>query len=103
LVDADGAEAILASGAVTVIDVRTPAEFADGHLPGAELIDISASDFVSRISALDRSATYFVYCRSANRSGQATALMADLGFESIYELEGGTVGWEASGRALATG
>ena len=103
LVDPDGAEAILASGAATVIDVRTPAEFADGHLPGAELIDVSASDFVSRISALDRSATYFVYCRSANRSGQATALMADLGFESIYELEGGTVGWEASGRALATG
>jgi len=103
LVDADGAEAILAAGGVEIIDVRTPEEFAEGHLPGAELIDISAPDFVARIEALDRSATYFVYCRSDNRSGQATALMADLGFESIYELEGGTVGWEASGRALATG
>ena len=103
LVDPDGAEAILAAGGAEIIDVRTPEEFAEGHLPGAELIDISASDFVSRISALDRSATYFVYCRSANRSGQATALMADLGFESIYELEGGTIAWLSSGRVLTTG
>jgi len=103
LVDPVGAEAILASGGVEIIDVRTPEEFAEGHLPGADLIDISAPDFVPRIEALDRSATYFVYCRSDNRSGQATALMADLGFESIYELEGGTVAWLASGRTLVTG
>ena len=103
LVDPAGAEAILASGGVEIIDVRTPEEFAEGHLPGADLIDISAADFDSRIEALDRSATYFVYCRSDNRSGQATALMADLGFESIYELEGGTVAWLASGRTLVTG
>ena len=103
MVDPAGAEAILAAGGVEIIDVRTPEEFAEGHLPGARLIDISASDFVSSIEALDRSATYFVYCRSDNRSGQATALMADLGFDSIYELEGGTVAWLASGRPLIAG
>ena len=103
MVDPAGAEAILAAGGVEIIDVRTPEEFAGGHLPGARLIDISASDFVSRIEVLDRSATYFVYCRSDNRSGQATALMADLGFDSIYELEGGTVAWLASGRPLIAG
>ena len=103
MVDPAGAEAILAAGGVEIIDVRTPEEFAEGHLPGADLIDISAPDFVDRIEALDRSATYFVYCRSDNRSGQATALMADLGFDSIYELEGGTVAWLASGRPLIAG
>jgi len=103
MVDPAGAETILAAGGVEIIDVRTPEEFSEGHLPGAELIDISAPDFVSRIEDLDRSATYFVYCRSDNRSGQATALMADLGFESIYELEGGTIAWLSSGRTLTTG
>ena len=103
MVDPAGAEAILAAGGVEIIDVRTPEEFAEGHLPGADLIDISAPDFLDRIEALDRSATYFVYCRSDNRSGQATALMADLGFDSIYELEGGTIAWLSSGRTLTTG
>ena len=103
MVDPAGAEAILAAGGVEIIDVRTPEEFAEGHLPGADLIDISDPDFVDRIEALDRSATYFVYCRSDNRSGQATALMADLGFDSIYELEGGTIAWLSSGRTLTSG
>lgn len=103
LVDPEGAEAILAAGGVEIIDVRTPEEFAEGHLPNADLIDISAPDFASRIEALDRSATYFVYCRSDNRSGQATALMVELGFDSIYELEGGTIAWLSSGRTLTTG
>ncbi|MEN9749203.1 MAG: hypothetical protein RL149_281 [Actinomycetota bacterium] len=63
-----------------VIDVRTPGEFATGHLDGALNIDIQGSTFVTEINALDRAANYVVYCRSGNRAGQAVTYMQDHGF-----------------------
>jgi rhodanese-related sulfurtransferase len=51
-----------------VIDVRTPAEFQSGCLNGAKNVDIEASDFDSKIAALDKKANYLVYCRSGHRS-----------------------------------
>lgn len=78
----------LAEGTV-VIDVRTPAEFATGHLEGALNIDIQSPDFFAQISALDPEADYFIYCRSGNRSGQAISQMSNLGFTSM--VNGGSV------------
>jgi phage shock protein E len=66
-----------------IIDVRTPAEFAGGHLDGAVNIDIQSPDFVSQIEALDRNGSYVVYCRSGNRSGMAMAQMLDMGFTDV--------------------
>ena len=63
-----------------VIDVRTPEEFASGHLDGALNIDIQGSTFASEIGALDKSANYVIYCRSGNRAGQAVTYMQDNGF-----------------------
>ncbi|MFM1926528.1 MAG: hypothetical protein RLZ06_104 [Actinomycetota bacterium] len=63
-----------------VIDVRTPDEFASGHLDGALNIDIQGSAFASEIGALDKSANYVIYCRSGNRAGQAVTYMQDNGF-----------------------
>ena len=63
-----------------VIDVRTPEEFASGHLDGALNIDIQGSTFESEIGALDKSANYVIYCRSGNRAGQAVTYMQDNGF-----------------------
>ncbi len=74
--------AALAQGTV-VIDVRTPAEFASGHLDGATNIDVSASTFSSRIRTLDRNTPYFVYCRSGNRAAQAITAMKALGFTNL--------------------
>jgi rhodanese-related sulfurtransferase len=51
---------------------------------------------------LDKSKTYAVYCRSGNRSGQATALMAKDGFTSIFNLEGGLINWQGAGMPLVT-
>jgi phage shock protein E len=87
---------------LTVIDVRTPAEFAEAHLPGAELIDIQAPDFQQRIEALDRDATYVVYCRSGNRSAVATRMMAQLGFTSVYDA-GGLADLARAGAETITG
>lgn len=86
--------------APVIIDVRTPAEYAEGHIDSAKLIDLSAADFVEQIDALDRSATYFVYCRSGNRSATATSAMLQMGFTSIFELDGGVLSWTAQGLPL---
>jgi len=81
----------------TIIDVRTPEEFADGYIADAVLIDINSADFQDRISQLDKSKTYLVHCRSGSRSGRAVAAMRELGFREVYNMLGGIVQWEAEG------
>ena len=71
-----------------VIDVRTPLEFAQGHLTGAALIDIGAADFTGRVGELDPDETYVIYCRTGNRSADAVRIMAELGFASLYDAGG---------------
>jgi phage shock protein E len=73
---------------VVIVDVRTPIEFAQGHLTGAELIDIQAADFTARIGELDPDGAYLVYCRSGNRSAHAVRAMAELGFGELYDAGG---------------
>ncbi len=85
---------------VVVIDVRTPEEFAEGHIEGATLIDINSPTFGDEIDALDRDANYLVYCRSDNRSGQAVEIMQQIGFEQVWDMDGGIVVWSAEGRPV---
>ena len=87
---------------VTLIDVRTAGEFASGHIAGAMNIDWESGTFERDVLALDKTKTYAVYCRSGNRSGQATASMAKDGFTSIFNLNGGIIDWTAAGEALVT-
>ena len=87
---------------VTLIDVRTAGEFASGHIAGAMNIDWESGTFERDVLALDKTKTYAVYCRSGNRSGQATAQMAKDGFTSIFNLNGGIIDWTAAGEALVT-
>jgi rhodanese-related sulfurtransferase len=63
-----------------VIDVRTPAETSAGHLDGSLLLDVQDPAFMASLETLDKSANYYVYCRSGNRSGQAIQIMKDAGF-----------------------
>lgn len=79
--------------APVILDVRTPDEYATGHIDGAILADVSDASFASRVAGLDRSATYFVYCRSGNRSAAATSFMIEQGFTSVFELDGGVIAW----------
>jgi rhodanese-related sulfurtransferase len=83
------AEPVGLSEGTIIIDVRTPAEFATGHLENALNIDVQSPDFQAQISELDPEASYFVYCRTGNRSGQAMAKMANLGFTDMRN--GGSV------------
>jgi phage shock protein E len=85
---------------VITLDVRTPGEYAEGHLEGAQLIDFQSGNFESEISSLDKDATYAVYCRSGNRSGQAVKVMHDAGFHNVYNLNGGVIDWANAGLPL---
>jgi rhodanese-related sulfurtransferase len=94
------AQELIATGDVEVLDVRTPEEYAEGHIEGATLIDFYEPDFADRIAELDHGATYVVYCRSGNRSEQAVALMKEQGFTAVNDLDGGVTAWSAAGLPL---
>ena len=69
----------------TIIDVRTPEEFADGHLEGAVNIDVQDPAFEEQVADLDPEGSYFLYCRSGNRSAAAAARMVALGFDDVVD------------------
>ena len=78
-----------------LLDVRTQDEVEEGKIPNSIHIDIyKGQGFIDEIEKLDKSKNYFVYCRSGNRSGQACAVMSQLGFESTNNLLGGFMEWE---------
>ncbi|SEM89223.1 Rhodanese-related sulfurtransferase [Mesobacillus persicus] len=90
-VSVDEAKELIASGEVKVLDVRTDEEFSAGHIPGAQLIPLQVID--GKLSELDKNTKYLVVCRSGNRSAQASTLLAENGFENIYNMTGGMNEW----------
>ena len=76
-----------------ISDVRTPAEFWEGHIDNAINIDFNSNSFINEISKLDKSKTYLIYCRSGNRSSKAATIMDSLGFKKTIDLEGGFLRW----------
>ena len=78
-----------------ILDVRTPEEWDEGYIPGAQHIDIYLGQgFLDEVDKLDKSKNFYVYCRSGNRSGQACALMNNMGIGTAYNLMGGFMNWE---------
>ena len=71
-----------------VIDVRTPAEFAEGHLDGAANISWEDPTFADQVASLDKNGVYVLYCRSGNRAGQALEAMTSMGFSNLTNAGG---------------
>jgi rhodanese-related sulfurtransferase len=90
----------IAEAGVVTLDVRTPNEFAEGYIEGARLIDFQSGNFENEIATLDKNATYAVYCRSGNRSGQAVKVMQDAGFTNVFNMNGGVIDWANAGLPL---
>lgn len=86
-----------------VLDIRTSQEFQDGHIEGAINIDYRSPTFGADLDRLDKSKTYFVYCRIGRRSGEAIGLMIRNGFTNIYKTPGDIVEWRAAGLPLVKG
>ena len=80
-----------------ILDVRTPEEFQSGHIEGAINVDYYNPGFEVELGKLDRAKTYLVYCRRGSRSESTFALMKELQFRQIYDLEGGITAWRAAG------
>jgi phage shock protein E len=93
----------MAEPGTVIVDVRTPAEFAAGHVDGAVNIDVESGSFATQIEALPKDTTYAVYCRSGRRSAVATGQMADAGFTSVVNLDGGLVDLQAAGAPVVAG
>ena len=90
----------IAESGVVTLDVRTPGEFTEGYIEGARLIDFQSGNFENEIATLDKNATYAVYCRSVNRSGQAVKVMKDAGFSNVFNMNGGVIEWANAGLPL---
>ena len=86
-----------------IIDVSTPKEYNDLHIEGAINISVLSWFFKARLEALDRDKMYLVYCKVGARSKAAKKLMELLGFDSVYNIVGGTLLWEEEGLPFATG
>ena len=87
-------KAIMASN-VQLVDVRTPEEYAAGYIKDAVNIDYYDEEhFKETFENFDKSQPLYLYCQSGGRSQKAAAILVDLGFEEIYDLEGGYLNWE---------
>jgi len=83
-----------------VLDVRTPEEVAEGKIPRAIHLDFYSENFADLINELDKSRTYYVYCRLGGRSSKTMEMMLKMGFEQVVDLEGGITSWKAAGYPL---
>jgi rhodanese-related sulfurtransferase len=93
-IDTDQLASALGSRA-TVVDVREPREYADGHVPGA--VNIPMGRLSGRLDEIDRSAPVYVVCATGNRSSAMTDFLIASGFDA-YNVAGGTTAWSRSGR-----
>jgi len=87
------------AGHFRIIDVRQQPEIVSGTVPGAETLPLHMLPL--RLNELDKNETIVLVCRSGARSGQATAFMQQQGFENVYNLRGGMIGWTATGLPAA--
>ena len=101
-VDANSFTSVVATPSITVIDVRTPGEFAQSHIDGAVNYNVEGPDFAHQIMNLDPGGIYAVYCQSGNRSQVAVGQMTSIGVGSIFELESGITGWESTGSPVVS-
>lgn len=97
-VDPAGAQKLLKEDPeVIVVDVRTPREFAAGHLDKARNVNFQGKDFATELGKLDRAKTYLVHCAAGGRSTQSLEVFRKLGFKSVVHLDGGMGAWTEAG------
>ncbi len=83
-----------------VLDVRTPAEHAQGRIHGSVNLDFNAPDFKDKAAALDKDKTYLLHCAKGGRSAKGARLMRESGFKSVLNMEGGLGAWAEQGNPV---
>ena len=93
-IDAKTVDGLRANPDVVLIDVRENDEYAAGHIPEATLIPLG--QLASRLNEIPKDKTVVAVCRSGNRSGQATELLRQAGYDA-HNMQGGMISWEQAG------
>jgi|SRR5690606_17334396 len=83
-----------------LIDVRTPEEYAEGHLPNAINIDVKDESFAEKMDEIKKNKNVYLYCKTGKRSAKAVAIADTLGFKNIYNLDGGFMSWKEAGKVV---
>ena len=96
LVTATEMKSILELDDVQLVDVRSPEEYDDMHIDGAQNIDFRSPTFNADVKKLDKSKPVVLYCKGGGRSAKCAKILKDAGFEKIYDLEGGLSKWQYS-------
>ncbi|MBC8125162.1 MAG: rhodanese-like domain-containing protein [Candidatus Kapabacteria bacterium] len=86
---------------IVILDVRTPEEYAKGHLVDALLMNFYDKTFANQLKALPRQKTVIIYCKSGRRSTETLAMMKKLGFQKAYNMIGGFDAWSKEKRPSA--
>lgn len=94
-VDAATFAEMITNPAIQLVDVRTPAEYAEGYIPGAKNMDVNSEQFDRQIETLDKERPVALYCRSGRRSKMAAERVAKAGYE-VIELDGGILSWKGT-------
>lgn len=84
----------------TLLDVRTPEEYGNGHLADATLINFYDEDFKKQVAVLDKTKPVYIYCAAGRRSNSAATILTDLGFKEVYDLKEGIQGWIGAGKPI---
>jgi rhodanese-related sulfurtransferase len=79
-----------------LIDVRTAEECDGGMIPNSINIDLMSPEFMDKVLELDRYKNYYMICRSGGRSSTACGTMANNGFKSLVNLDGGMLSWDGA-------
>ncbi len=96
-IDVQVAQSSLKNNGVIILDVRTPEEYGQGHIPGAKLMDFHGDNFAAELKALDPTGNYVVYCASGGRSNKATQMMQSENFQNVSNVLGGFQAWQSQG------
>ncbi len=100
LITVEEMDSLLKLGEVKLIDVRTPQEFAQGHIESAINIDFRNENFEELIAKVDKTKPVAVYCGKGGRSGKCSSFMKKAGFTKIYDLDGGITEWKFNGKKV---
>lgn len=98
--DANAFEQALSSGKAQLVDVRTPGEYASGHIQGATLMDWSSGQFQKGMNTLDKNKPVLLYCASGRRSDAALNALQQAGFKDVKHLQGGIQTWGRAGKPV---
>ncbi len=98
LITVEEMDQLLEMEKVQLVDVRTPGEYKESHIPGAINIDFRDENFENLILAIDKSKPVAVYCGRGGRSAKCSAYMKKAGFTKVYDLDGGITEWMFKGK-----